>query len=272
MPNARICLTYDFDAVSAWTSYGMPGFHSWGRYGAEVAAPRLLDLHDCYDVPATWFVPGHTIESFPEICGNVWDRGYDIQHHGWSHESPASFEDQATERADLERGIETIRDLTGRKPTGYRTPDGGFSTHTVKLLEELGFKWDSSDSAHDFQPYRLRKNWAAPVREPYKRGVESDLVEVPYVWHRDDWMQLFPIVSGPEWVAYGTEEMVFDRWHEELNWMHEHVDGGVFVLLLHPQCAGRTPFLTRLEEFIERVSSMDGVGFAEMNTIVADWC
>jgi peptidoglycan/xylan/chitin deacetylase (PgdA/CDA1 family) len=247
----------------------MPGFHEWGRYGAEVAAPRLLDLHDRQDVPATWFVPGHTIESFPEVSGDVWDRGHEVQHHGWSHRALPSFETRADERRDLERGIEAVRDLTGRRPRGFRTPDGGFSEHTIDLLEELGFEWDSSGASHDFEPCHLHKGARAPVDEPYDPGEPTDIVEIPKVWHRDDWMQLFPVVSGPEWVAFETEPAVFDRWTEELEWMHEHVDGGVYVLLLHPQCAGRVPFLTRLEAFVERFDAVDGVEFAELGDVAA---
>lgn len=269
MTDLRVCVTYDLDAVAAWTSYGMPGFRAWGEFGATVATPRLLDLHDRHGVPATWFVPGHTAESFPDVCGDVWDRGYDVQHHGWSHQALPTFESRAAERADLVRGIEAIEELTGRRPRGFRTPDGGYSDHTVELLEELGFEWDSSDAAHDHEPYYLRKNWTAAVDEPYDPGEETDIVEVPYVWHRDDWMQLFPVVSGPEWVAYGTEEELFDRWRQELDWLRDNVDGGVYTLLLHPQCAGRIPFLVRLEALFEDLTAADDVAFAEVGTVAA---
>lgn len=271
MSGQRVCLTYDLDAVSAWLSYDMPGFSSWGVYGAEVATPRLLDLHDRYDVPSTWFVPGHTIESFPEICGDVYDRGHEIQHHGWTHRSPNDFADRAAERADIERGIESIVDLTGERPTGYRTPDGSFSDHTIDLLEELGFEWDSSDGRHDFRPYWLRKDPQPTLEEPYERGPESDLVEVPLVWHRDDWMQLFPVVSGPEWVAYSQESEVFDRWYAEIEWMKGNVDDGVFVLLLHPQCAGRAPFLAQLEAFLATLNEDPEITFTDVSTVANDY-
>lgn len=271
MADSTVCLTYDFDAVSAWTANGMPGFASWGVYGADVAAPRLLDLHESRNVPATWFIPGHTIESFPEVCERVAEAGHEIAHHGWSHRSLSSFPSKAAERRDLERGIETITALTGERPVGFRTPDGGYSTHTKELLVELEFEWDSSDSAHDFRPYRLRKGSEPRVHRPYIRGEETDLVEVPYVWHRDDWMQLFPVVSGPEWVAYSTEPAVFDRWQEEFDWMNENLDGGVFTLLLHPQCAGRVPFLRRLQTFIERVQAADDARFATVGTVANEF-
>jgi peptidoglycan/xylan/chitin deacetylase (PgdA/CDA1 family) len=201
----------------------------------------------------------------------VWDRGYDVQHHGWSHRSLPSFESRGAERRDLERGIEAIRDLTGRRPRGFRTPDGGFSEHTVDLLRELGFEWDSSGTAHDFRPYRLRREWETPVAEPYDRGEATDIVEVPCVWHRDDWMQLFPVVSGPEWVAYDREPGVFDRWRAELDWLASHEPGGVYVLLLHPQCAGRAPFLAELEPFLADLLARDGVSFAEVGDVAAEF-
>jgi hypothetical protein len=89
MATATVCLCYDFDVVSVWFhAYGAtdsPTKTSRGLFGADVAAPRILDLHERLDLPATWFTPGHTIDSFPEVCGRVVDAGHDVQCHGWSH-------------------------------------------------------------------------------------------------------------------------------------------------------------------------------------------
>lgn len=274
MTEATVCLTVDFDAVSPWLHMGdrdSPVQRSRGRFGAEVGAPRMLDVLDRHDVPSTWFIPGHTIESFPEACGDVVDAGHEIAHHGWSHRSLPSFESEAAERRDIARGIDAIYDLTGEKPDGFRTPDGGFSGRTKRLLAEFGFVWDSSDTAHDFRPYMLRDGEQVRVNEPYERGEPTDIVEIPYLWHRDDWMQLFPVVSGPEWVAYSTEGEVFDRWTEEFRWMHDNVEDGVYTLLLHPQCAGRVPFLTRLEAFIEEVEAMEGTRFVTVGTVASEF-
>ena len=37
-----------------------------GEYGARVGVPRLLQMLERHELPATFFVPGHTLESFPE--------------------------------------------------------------------------------------------------------------------------------------------------------------------------------------------------------------
>ena len=262
-----VCVTYDFDAVSAWQANEMPGFAEWGVYGADVAVPRLLDLHDDTDIPATWFIPGHTIESFPEASGAIDDHGHEIQHHSWSHRPLPSFEDRDAERADFVRGIEAIEDLTGERPTGFRNPAGGFSEHTVDLLLELGFEWDSSSSAHDCEPHRLRRPGRVEPGAPYVRGEETDIVELPLIWHRDDWMQLFPVVSGPEFVSYSEEPAVFDRWRREIDWLTDNVDDAVYVTLFHPQCAGRAPFVAELETFFDDLAARDDVEFADCSTV-----
>lgn len=266
-----VCLAYDFDAVAGWTSAGMPEYRSWGVYGAETCVPRLLDLHDRTGVPSTWFVPGHTIESFPEAAGEIHDRGHEIGHHGWSHDPLPSFGSREAERRDFVRGIEAVEELTGETPTGFRNPAGGFSEHTVDLLREFDFEWDSSGTERDLRPYYLREPGTLESGKPYRRGDRTDIVTVPVPWHRDDWLQLFPVASDPQFVSYGHEPDVFHRWRTELAWTREHVEEGVLTLLLHPQCAGRAPFIAELEAFIEDVKAMADTDFADVSTVVSSF-
>jgi len=274
MPST-VCLSYDFDAVSTWLwsydSWDEPTRHSRGVFGATTAAPRLLDLHDRLDVPATWFVPGHTIDSFPEICAEVWDRGYDIQHHGWSHTGPATFESREAEAADIDRAIDSIEDLTGRAPTGYRSPAWDFSAHTLDLLAERGIEWDSSKMASDFELHWAYGNWSAPRDGPYDRGEPTDIVEMPVSWQRDDWPPLTFTWSRPHRMGYAAEDAIFQRWYDQFDWMHEHLDDGVFILTMHPQVIGQAHRISRLEEFIQHIETKRDVEFRLMDDIAAEW-
>jgi hypothetical protein len=58
------------DAVAGCLgSYGGQDFPSdiqRGVLAAEVGVPRLLRLFDRHGLRTSWFVPGHSIESFPE--------------------------------------------------------------------------------------------------------------------------------------------------------------------------------------------------------------
>jgi len=274
---ATVCMTYDLDAVAPWGfRHEMPGNHEIGVFGAEVATPRLLDVHDRYDIPSTWFVPGHTIESFPDVCESVHDRGHEIQHHSWSHAPNPDYTTRGHEELDFRRAFELIEELTGSPPTGYRTPAGGFSKYTVEILQEYDIEWVSTLGARDFEPYYLRTGWSIPRDGPYESGEPTDIVKVPYHWARDDWLQGGPIVSPPHpelpptLGAMVTDEDVFARLRREYDWMTEYVEDGVFVVLLHPQHSGRASAVAELEDLVEHMLDT-GARFAEVSTVATEF-
>lgn len=274
---ATVSVTYDLDAVSPWRfRHDLPGNHELGVFGADVATPRLLDVHDSYDIPSTWFVPGHTIESFPEACEDVRDRGHEIQHHSWSHAANPSYNTRAEEELDFRRAYEAIEELTGSPPAGYRAPAGGFSEYTAEILEDHAIEWVSTSGSRDFEPYYLRTGWSIPRDGPYERGHETDIVKVPYHWARDDWLQGGPIVSPPHprleptLGAMVTDEDVFARLRREYDWMRDNVQDGVFVVLLHPQHSGRASAVAAFEELVEHMIDT-GARFAEISTIAEEF-
>ena len=86
-----VCITFDFDAISGFVARGSPTPTpvSRGEFGPRVAAPRLLALMRKHRIQSSWYVPGHTIETFPDAVKSVVDAGHEIGHHGWKHVSAA---------------------------------------------------------------------------------------------------------------------------------------------------------------------------------------
>jgi peptidoglycan/xylan/chitin deacetylase (PgdA/CDA1 family) len=275
MTNATICISYHFDAVSTWLwvydSWSSPTRHSRGLFGVLDGAPRLLDLHDRYDVPSSWCIPGHTVESFPQICGEVHDQGHDVEHHGWTHHRFAGDDDYEAERDDFVRGIEAIEDLTGRTPTGYSSTAWEFSEHTLNILLELGFEWDSSIMAREFRPHYVYRGWSAPADAPYDRGKPTDLVELPVSWERDDWPPFTFTWSNPHMMAYIGEDLIFQKWRNQFDWMREHIDDGVYLLTLHPQVVGQSNRIHRLEALFQYMQSKPGVEFKTLETVAREF-
>lgn len=125
-----VCLTFDFDAISVWLARGMdsPTPVSRGEFCA-VAADRVLDLLERLGLPSTWFIPGHTLASYPEHCRRVHEAGHEIGHHGWTHVAP-NLMTREEELDGLVRANEAIRALTGgsraatarHRGTSVRTP------------------------------------------------------------------------------------------------------------------------------------------------------
>jgi len=84
----------DVDAVAGWLgSYGgedSPDDISRGLFAGEVGSPRLVKLFGQLGIKTTWFIPGHSIETFPDQMKAVADAGHEIGVHGYSHENPSS--------------------------------------------------------------------------------------------------------------------------------------------------------------------------------------
>ena len=91
--NISVCLSFDFDAISIWVGprgTRSPNLISRGVFGGRVGAQRMLRLMTDRGLPTTWFIPGHTIDTFPEICREIADRGHEVGYHGYCHEAPSS--------------------------------------------------------------------------------------------------------------------------------------------------------------------------------------
>ena len=153
------CIGIDVDAVAGWLgSYGgedSPDDISRGLFAGEIGTRRLLKLFDKYGLKTTWFIPGHSIETFPEETKLIVEAGHEIGMHGYSHENPISMTPEQ-EEAVLVKCIGLIEGVCGRRPTGYVAPWWEFSNVTNELLLKHGIKYDHSLMHKDFQPYYVR--------------------------------------------------------------------------------------------------------------------
>src|SRR5512133_962709 len=108
----------DVDAVAAWlgTFGGADSPHdiSRGMFAGEIGSVRLLDLFDRYGIKTTWFIPGHSIETFPDQMAQVAERGHEIGLHGYSHENPLAMT-PAQEAEVMDKCIGLSEKLCGRK-------------------------------------------------------------------------------------------------------------------------------------------------------------
>lgn len=271
MPHVA-CLTFDFDAVSSWIRNGSttPTALSRGEFGL-VGARRLLELLGRERIPSTWFIPGHTIESFPEDCRRVVEAGHEVGHHGWLHEPPAELGSREAEAAVLRRGLEAIEGLTGRRPAGYRSPSWDLSEHTVGLLVELGFTYDSSMMGDDYSPYRCRDGDQVSEDGPFVRGAETGLWEMPVSWTLDDFPH-FEYVRRRGYLQQGLKNAgsVLANWVADAQWMVRHLDRGILTVTMHPQVIGRGHRLLMLEELIGRLRGL-GLRFATMEEALQEW-
>lgn len=116
-------LTFHF-LWSRLGSYGdgdSPNDITRGMFAGEVGIPRLLKCFKKYDIKTSWFIPGHSLETFPVECAAVRDAGHEIGLHGYSHENPIemSLEQQ---KEVLDHTFKLLTDFCGKPPVGSVAP------------------------------------------------------------------------------------------------------------------------------------------------------
>ena len=272
MPRHIVCLTFDFDAISGFIARGQtsPSWISRGEFGPRSGAPRLLALFKKYGIRTTWFVPGHTIETYPDACARVVEGGHEIAHHGWTHRPPASLP-REEEEEELIRGNESIRKLTGSKARGYRSPTWDLSPHSVELFLKHGFVYDSSLMGDDYTPYYARQGDSIELLKPAVFGKETKLVEMPIHWSTDD-SPHFEFVRTETTVRQGlmNANAVVENWINDFLYMQEVNEWGVITYTCHPFIIGRGHRMMMLEELIRRLKD-EGAVFQRMDETVEEF-
>jgi len=274
----------DVDAVGGWLgSYGgedSPCDISRGLFAGEVGVPRLLELFRRYELPSTWFWPGHSIETFPAEFDACVAAGHEIGVHGYSHENPIAMS-REQEAAILDRCIELIEGRAGRRPTGYVAPWWEFSPVTNELLLERGIKYDHSLMHRDFEPYYVRvgDSWTKidydrPAEEwmrPLERGEETALIEIPASWYLDDLPPMMFIKASPNSHGFVNPRDIEQMWLDQFDWVHRECDYAVFTMTIHPDVSGRPQTLLMHERIIEHINEHDGVRWVTFDEIADDF-
>lgn len=256
-----VCLTFDFDAMSMFFARGnvTPQAISRGEFDARVAVPRLLKILRARDIPSTWFVPGHTAETWPEVTRTIAAAGHEIAHHGYCHECPLELTPEQ-EEAVLLQGIKALQDTVGERPVGYRAPRWDPSPSTVDLLVKHGFEYASNGMAVDHEPYFARSGDVVNTTGPVRLGDETSLVEVPSYWYLSDVVQLENVLDYGNRISTSPTEVEW-MWREEFDYLHAS-GAGVITYAFHPGGVGRGYRAAMLTRLVEHLASHDDVWFA----------
>jgi peptidoglycan-N-acetylglucosamine deacetylase len=249
-------LTFDVDAETPILAQGGRFARhltnmSHQAFGPDVAVPRILDLLDQMQVPATFFVPGWVAERRPHLAPSVIDRGHEVAHHSYSHRSATDLTPQE-QRVDFERALDVF-DEQGVEISGHRAALWHTTTTTMDLLSEHGLAYDSSMMGDD-RPYLLAHGGAS-------------VVELPVHWSLDDWEQYAFLPDPHVGAVIEAPSKVYDLWSSELDAMREH--GCLFNLCLHPFLSGRTSRLAVVRRLIERAREHGDVSFERCRDVAA---
>ena len=114
------------------------GEQEWSSFPSrlEMNMDRIFELLERKEQKATFFCLGWVGRNYPELVKKISDYGYEVATHSDLHQlayeqSPKTF------KADLERSIKSLEDLTGKKVTTYRAPGFSVKEENKWVFEEL---------------------------------------------------------------------------------------------------------------------------------------
>ncbi|HET7855853.1 MAG TPA: polysaccharide deacetylase family protein [Gaiellaceae bacterium] len=196
---AKALLSFDFEDWHQLVHRRL-GRGDWDTRGPalERQTNAILSLLDELGARATFFLLGMTAERYPDLVRELAGRGHDLACHGYEHRRV--FDQSEDEfRRDVERCLELIESLSGRRPAGYRAPAFSINRDTIwayEVLSDLGFRYDSSQYDTPRIPNRIRPVPAGPYRLTLPSGRE--IWELPLtVWPLGG--RALPVGGGAYW-------------------------------------------------------------------------
>ncbi len=236
-----ICL----DAEAGWSRLladgsPRPVLMSQGAYAVREGLEPLLDLLDKYSAISTFFIPGQTVDRYPDSVRAIYQRGHEIASHGYDHLALLGL-NQEQERDELVRGIDSITHTVGQRPVTWRAPGWELTDHTIDMLLEADISI-STNFQDQSRPYRHVRN-----------GTPIPLVELPVHWHLAD--APYFLYGGGLGGSIDTISNAYETWSEEFLALYDDRPGSIFHLTLHVQLIGHPGRLRMVERLIKLIKS-----------------
>ncbi|KAE8453451.1 hypothetical protein EG329_010312 [Mollisiaceae sp. DMI_Dod_QoI] len=243
------------------------------------------------------------METFPAQTKMILDSGAEIGCHGYAHEGGSQMTEQQ-ERDVIDKCAALATSLTGSKPRGWRAPLYQIREHTVKILEEHGFLYDTSLTHHDSQPYFLPSappiqpidfsphisatTWMKPLPAPAP-PTNKTLVELPANWYMEDMTPMQFLPAAPNSHGYVPTSGILSMWQARFEYLYneysdsersearleedgKRVGDFIFPLVLHPDTSGMAHVIGMVDKMITWLKSWgDEVKFCRYEDVAKEW-
>jgi peptidoglycan/xylan/chitin deacetylase (PgdA/CDA1 family) len=261
--DARVCFSIDiaFEGFLIACQYrgrptppGQPDMFSlsFAEYGLRIGVWRLLNVIGEFGLKAGCLTNGYAAERYPKTLKAVHDAGHEIVAHGWTNDAGIASDDEAVERAEVQRTLGAIVAAVGEQPVGWLSPGYAGSAARRKVCAEAGVFYSCDDAADDL-PYVIDVGGKSHVILPRTSFGSNDL---------DNWFA----PRHPASTFLASFKSQFDAIYAEAmsgrpGWME---------LVLHAQFAGRLQPMQEIRLMFEHVLAHEGIWIATRREL-AQW-
>ena len=221
------------------------------EYGSRVGFWEILRLLQEYRIDATVYAVGMALERNPMAASAIAASGLEVACHGqrWID---YQFVPESTERADMQRNIEIITRMIGRRPLGWYT--GRPSANTRRLVLEIGGFLYDSDAYNDDLPY-----WTQVFGQRH--------LVIPHSFDAND----SRLQRGGD---FSTGEEFFSYCKDAFDWLYRKGERGeprMMTVSLHTRIIGRPGRIGALAKLLEYISGHESVWICNRTAIARHW-
>ncbi len=152
----------------------------------------LLDILDEYNVKATFFIIGNSIENNSEVLKQLVSRGHSAANHTWDHYNNHTLTDDEV-RAQLISTRLYIQKYAGEDAPHFRPPGGYYDSNMLRIARDIGMQtvlWSLNST--DADP----ENSAGDIERTVVRGVHPGAIVTMHT-NRDATIEALPgIIQG----------------------------------------------------------------------------
>ena len=185
---------------------------------------NLLDESEGNRV-ATFFVLGWIAERYPHLIKEIHARGHEIASHGYDHHLPTA-QTKEDFRSDLIRSRKLLEDQIGASVCGYRAPSFAVNAGILKIVQESGYRYDSSYNSFDRHGRYGQVDMSGYPRKGVAIELDDDFFELPV-------SNLHLAGQVVPWGGGGYFRMIPARVYEKGIKYHLNKTGA-FVFYMHP--------------------------------------
>lgn len=187
---------------------------SWPSQDDRVTASteRILAIFERTGTVATFFCLGWVAERAPQLVRMIAAGGHEIASHGYAHRLIYE-QDIPAFRDDVVRARDLLQEISGTPVIGYRAPSFSITDAALDVLQEAGYRYDSSwfpVAGHDrYGRVDMHGRTAQHLAADRQRNdpvpwmlLDNGLVELPITtlsvagrnlpWGGGGWFRLYP--------------------------------------------------------------------------------
>jgi peptidoglycan/xylan/chitin deacetylase (PgdA/CDA1 family) len=189
---------------------------------------------------------GSAVLKNPQLAKEIVERGHEAAAHGmnWSSQYNLSYAD---EKKFIQDGVDAIKSVTGVKAIGYNANWLRRGENTLKILQELGFKYHIDDLSRD-EPFIVQVN-------------NKDFVVVPYTLRNNDIL----LIEGKNFSAdqfFNQVKLEFEQLYAESEFKRRQLS-----ISFHDRIGGTPQMIKATKNLIEYMQKHKGVAFKRKDEI-----